>query len=304
MNKVKEIFLYIYALKYHILVFVFSFLVFFNVFFPDEAAVKFILKTVYTQTQVKIDPLEPKLSLFPTVGIGFISADVTLSDKLTKIKLGETTFGISFLSLITMSPKMVLSSNSFGGEINGSVLNIPLSSNSDVVEVDIDVSLQSIKTKEVLALFKKPLDIAGILDGSIQGRLNLINFAYSNIEFDFSIKDASLNKIEVVGIPIPDFRVSKALFKGMFFKSDLNIRTFKLGSASEQIDLDSSGKIKFLYQRPYEFKIKLKLAGELEKQFGAFLNIGPLAQMKAENGYLNFKASGDAASPIPQLTPL
>jgi type II secretion system protein N len=303
MKDIKKFFNLLLKSWYYVLLFLVSFLLFARLYFPDDLLMKLILDSIEKQTKVVVK-IESggSMSFVPVLGVSFSSAVITIPNSPGTIKLGPSTLGISFFSLLTLSPKFKLESDSFGGHISIVAKGLPLDPQKTTDEVDLNLNLQSIDLKELGLKNFVPINLLAQVEGSVEGKLNLLNFAYSVLKFDLSFANIKVVDSNIMGFAIPSVSLKKGSVVAVFDKSNLNVTKIMLGSGSEDVDLFVSGQLKLKFNNPYEGKIKLKLGGVLETQFGQFLNMS-LAQAKGSDGYYSFKIKGDMRTFPPQISP-
>lgn len=301
MTKIKAFFIKIYRLKFHILVFVISFLFFLVVFFPEDKAIAMLLSTISKQTGIKISLEDPEMSFFPSISINALSAKINDPRQKDTIELGNTSVGIPISSVITFSPVVELNSDSFKGNINARILGIPINPSRRLEELYLDIDSKDLDFKRVVKGL--PLDINAAVDLVVQGNFNIINPTFSDLDINANLSKIKLEEGVLMGFPIPELSIKAAKIGLALDKGDIVIAMFELGSPSEDISLSVKGNISLKANKAYDLNIKLKLAGQLEKQFGQFLTMLP-PQSKNEDGFYNIRVSGNQRMPMPQISPL
>jgi len=301
MNKIKALFIKIYKLKIHILVFILSFLFFMVVFFPEDKAISMILSTISQQTGVKITPQDPNLDFFPSISMSASSAKVNVPSNKNVIELGNTSIGVPLSSIITFSPAVEMNSDSFKGNINARILGIPMNPSRRLEELYVDIDSKGLDLKTIVQ--DLPLDVNALVDLAIQGNFNIITPIFSDLDITAALSKIKIDEGNLMGFPIPEISIKSGKIGLALDKGDLVIAMFDLGSPNEDISLSVKGKISLKANKAYDLNVKLKLAGQLEKQFGQFLTMLP-PQSKNSEGFYNIKVSGNQRMPMPQITPI
>jgi type II secretion system protein N len=301
MSGIGNIFKNIYAMKFNIMIFILAFLFFFAFYFPDERFLRIIFSSVSKQTGMNITPNEPEMMYFPALGVKFKSARITSADEKSKTELGESSLGVSLASIITFSPAMEINSKSFQGDINAKILGIPINPKRSLDELYLDIDSKGIRLDELVK--NQPIDVNAIVDLAVQGTLNLINPAYSDIDITSSLSKIQIKEGNIMGFPIPNVFIKNGEIAVAVKKGEILIAKLNLGAPNDDLNLSIKGKISLKTNNPYDLSIKLKVAGDLAQQFGQFLTMLP-AQAKNSEGFYNIRVRGDKRSPIPQIIPI
>lgn len=301
MKKLKDFFKKVYEVKYYIILFVVFFLIFFTVYFPQDKVLRILFLNITRQTGMNIMPSDPKMNFFPNIGLEFKSAKIKSPDDSVNIDLGETSLGLPITSIITFSPALEVESKSFRGNITAKILGIPLNPKKQPDELYVDIVTKGVLLNEFLKL--KTININAIMDLNVQGSLNLVNPSYSDLDIVASMNKIQIKEGNVMGFPIPGISIKTGELAVAVAKSEIIITKMNFGAPSDELNLSVKGKISLKINRPYDLTVKLKIAGNLEQQFGQFLAMLP-AQAKNAEGFYNIRIKGDTRSPIPQITPL
>lgn len=297
MNRFKNFFIFLYKAKTSIIIFSISFFVFFMIYFPSDIIVNIILNKINTNSVFTFTPTETSLTYIPDLGFSFNKARLTFKNANT-ITVAKGKIGFSLLSLLSFSPKLKAEFLAFRGNINIGVSGFSVFSPDKTEELDVKIIFNDIVLNKNLTEFIS-FDFAGIINGQIGGKLNLMNLSYSNFDTNILLKSLKFEKNTIMGFETPEFSISNGIIKANYSKGDISFENLSLGSETDEILLSIRGKLKTKYQKPYDFVVKLKLAGKLEEEFGSFLKIGPVAQYKNTEGIYNFKVKGDMQNPIP-----
>jgi type II secretion system protein N len=301
MSKIKTFFIKLYQVKLHIFVFVFSFLFFMIIFFPEDKAINILLSTISKQTGIKIDPEEPSLGFFPSLSIGANSAKINIPQQKDMIQLGETLIEVPLSSLITFSPLVQIKSDSFKGNINARILGIPINPARRLEELYLDIDSSGLDLKTILK--DLPIDINALVELLVQGNFNIINPAFSDLDISANLSKIKVEEGLFMGFPVPEISIRSAKIAIALDKGEVIIAMFDFGSPNEDINLSLKGRVSLRANKAYDLNLKLKLAGQLEKQFGQFLTMLPPGSKNSE-GFYNIKISGNQRMPMPQISPI
>ncbi len=301
MKELKSLFKYIYKRRYYIALFLVAFIVFFRVSFPDEKVVESIFDSIKAQTGISIEADSPKFSFIPSLGIKFDSAKLRLQGSTKDILLGRTKIGISPLSVLMLSPALKVESESFRGEVQIKISGFSLIG-TPVDELYLKVYAVDVQLRDILYP-QYSLDLFAKANLNLEGYINLRNIVYSDLTAELLLDDLRSKEGTNVGFfAIPPFSVKKGEASVSLQKSELTVGKFVLGGAGDDIDGSLRGKWSYKGNR-YEFTVKLKLGGELERSFGSFMSFLPQAAKKPD-GFYNFRINGDGRMPVPNITPL
>lgn len=301
MRELKALFKSIYSIRYYVLLFFVSFIIFLRVWFPDEKVVKGIFDNIKAQTGINIQADNASLSFIPYLGIKFDSAKVKFSDEGKDVVLGNTRIGLSPFSILTFSPKLKINSESFNGSIQLSVSGFSMTG-APVDELYVQLYAAGIQLRDIINP-QFSADIFATADINAEGYLNLRNIMFSNLNTEVAITDLKSAPGSSIGFfVLPAFNIKKGELSLQLQKSELTVGRFVIGSAGEDIDGSLRGKWSARNSQ-YEFTVKLKLAGELEKTVGSFTVFLPQAAKKPD-GYYNFRLSGNSRMPVPNISPL
>jgi len=301
LNTLKIIWKKIYQVKYYILLFVVIFFLFLKVYFPGEKIARLILGSVAKQTGVIIIPEEPTMSFFPSAGIKFNSAKVKIQNFPYGISLGDTSIGFSLLSLLVASPAININSDSFQGNVRVKISGIPLNSSKKIDELYIKLSANGIQLKDFLKTVL-PVDIESKADVVLDGVINMVNPVYSDMNINVELNGVRIKEANLMGFNVPAVNLKKGSFIAVFTKNEVSITKLNIGGSSDELDLSAKGKVSMKLNNPYDITVRLKLSGNLEKQFGSFLTFLPPETKKPDGAY-NFRVKGDSKMPMPQITP-
>ncbi|MFH1223099.1 MAG: type II secretion system protein GspN [Pseudomonadota bacterium] len=301
MKLLKLLWAKIYSVKYYALLFIASFILFLNASFPGENVARLILNSFGNQTGITISPEEPTISFFPSAGIKFDSAKVKIQNFPYGFNLGRTSIGFSLWSLLIFSPSLSINSDSFQGNVKVRISGLPLSASRKVDELYINLAGDNVQIRDFIKAVL-PLDMDSKVDIIVDGVVNMINPIYSdlnvNVEFDgINVKETSL-----MGFNLPTLSLKKASLVTTLKKNEVNITKLNIGGSSEELDLSVKGKVSMKANNAYDLTMRLKIAGQVEAQFGQFLVLLP-PQTKKTDGSYNFRIKGDTKTPIPQITP-
>jgi len=295
----KSIISYLYKSKIYILIFTISFIFFFIIFFPSDILINYTLSKINSNNHFSFTPNESNVTLFPNLGLKFTRARITFKDgKVLNINKGSV--GLSTLSIFTFSPTIKIEIFAFRGDIKINLSGINILQLNQIDEIDLDLKINKMYFSKPLTDFLS-LDFNAFLSGSLNGKLNLNQIMYSNLNYDFNLEKIKINKTNVYGIDIPELEMANGIVRGAFSRGDVSFDNLALGSNTEDLMLNLRGKIKTTYQKPYDFIVGLKLAGELDKEFGALLKLGPISQYQNTEGVYNFKIKGDMRNPLPNF---
>ena len=161
----------------------------------------------------------------------------------------------------------------------------------------VDIQLKDIIEPQFSA------DIMAKTDVNLEGYLNLRDIMYSDLDAEVVLTDIKSVPGSSIGFfVLPAFSLKKGEISLQLQKNDLTVGKLILGGAGEALDASARGKWSSKSGQ-YEFTIKLKLAGDLEKAVGSFTAFLPPASKKPD-GYYNFRLNGDPKLTIPNITPL
>lgn len=293
----KNILSFIYKSKVYILIFIISFTFFFILFFPSDVIINYTLGKINSNNHFSFTPNETSLTLFPNLGFKFTRARVAFRDgKVLNVNKGS--IGLSILSMFALAPNIKAEIYAFRGDIRINLSGINIFQLNQIDELDLDIKINNIYFAQPLTDFIN-FDFNALLNGNLNGKLNLSQVMYSNLNYDFTIEKLKLNKNNIYGIDIPELEIANGVVKGAYSRGDISFDNLALGSNNEDLMLNLRGKIKTTYQKPYDFIVNLKLAGALDKEFGALLKLGPIAQYQNTEGVYNFKVKGDMRNPLP-----
>jgi len=301
MKEFKDILKKIYQLKFHIIFFTIAFLFFFIMYFPKEQVIKIILNNLSASTGTEIIPTEPSMTFFPSLGIDLKSATIKTPDNKIKWDIGETSLSIPLTSIITFSPAIEFRTKAFNGEVNTKILGLPLRPGKQVDEIYIDLESKKISLNELIK--NQLIDVDAVMDLSIQGNLNLVNAAYSDLDITSTLSNIQIKEGNIMGFPIPATSIKKGELAVAVSKNEVIIAKMNLGATDDDLNLFIKGTVSLKINNPYDLNIKIKVSGTLAQQFGSFLGMLP-AQAKNSEGFYNIRVRGDKRSPIPQITPL
>jgi type II secretion system protein N len=290
-------------MKYYILVFVLSFLVFFVVYFPGERMAGYIIDNIATQTGAAISSSGNDMSFFPSIGISVDSAKIKFSPASPELTLGKSFFGIPIVSLIIFSPSLKIDANVLGGNIDGKIYGIPLSSKKQVQELLVDINAHDIKLSEVMKQWMPLIDIDAKTSVKVDGALNTVNTAYSELNINADLDNIRLKETNLFGIMIPNAVIKSGKLQAAITNGELTIEKFILGGPNQPVDISIKGKMSLKLNMPYDFSVSIKLTGDMEKNLGSFLGMIP-AQAKRPDGTYTFRLKGDSKMPIPQIIPM
>lgn len=299
MNNLKNFFVHIYKAKTSILVFFISFFIFFMIYFPSDIVINIILNKINTNQFFTFTPSETSLTYFPDLGFSFNKARLSFRDGNT-INVAKGKIGFNLISLLGFSPKLTASFLAFRGNINLDVSGFSIIAPDKTEELDVKIVFNDIILNKSITDFIN-FDFTGIVKGQVLGKLNLMNVSYSNFDIDLLLNTIKLNKNIILGFETPELSISNGVVKANYGKGDISFENLSLGSETDELLLSVRGKFKTKYQKPYDLVVKLKLAGNLEEQFGSFLKIGPVAQYRNSEGIYNFKVKGDMQNPMPNF---
>ena len=301
MKSFQDILKKIYQLKFHIIFFVVAFLFFFIMYFPKEQVIRIILNNLSVSTGTEITPVEPTMTLFPSLGIDLKSATIKTPDNKIKWDIGETSLSMPLTSIITFSPAVEFKSKAFNGEVNTKILGLPLRPGKQVDEIYIDLESKGVSLNEIVK--NQLIDVDALMDLSVQGNLNLVNAAYSDLDITSHLSKIQIKEGNIMGFPIPGVSIKTGEIAVAISKNEVIIAKMNLGAPDDDLNLFVKGTISLKINNPYDLNIKIKIAGSLAQQFGSFLGMLP-AQAKNTEGFYNIRVRGDKRSPIPQITPL
>jgi type II secretion system protein N len=302
MIDIKKILNLLYKSKFHILIFSLSFFIFFIFFFPSDVVINYTLNKINDNKHFSFTPEDSSLTVFPNIGFKFTRAKLTFSDgKVLNINKGK--LGLSIISIFTFSPVIKADVFAFRGNFKLNLSGFSFFKLNQLDELDLDLLISNIYFSRPLTDFIN-FDLTALINGKLNGKLNLAQSMYSSLNFDFKLDNIKLNKNVIQGIDIPQLEISNGILKGGFSRGDLSFDNLSIGSNDEDLMLSLRGRIKTTYQKPYDFIISLKLAGELEKEYGGILKLGPVSQYQNTEGVYNFKIKGDMRNPIPSFESL
>lgn len=301
MKDVRSFFKSIYKIKYYVLLFIVAFLIFFRMAFPDEKVARSIFDSIRAQTGIVLEADNPKFSFIPYFGVRFNSAKLRFSETGNNIMLGKTSVGISPLSLMLFSPALKIDTESFRGNIQIKISGFSMTG-KPVDELFLKLYAADVQLRDIL----KPqygADVFATADLNVEGFLNLRNIMFSDLSAEGALENISSKEGTNIGFfALPPFSVKKGEFSLALQKSEFTVGRFIMGSSGDDIDGSLRGKWSSR-SKQYEFNVKLKFAGPLEKSIGSFTVLLPPAAKKPD-GYYNFRVSGDGRAPIPSITPL
>lgn len=291
----------IYSAKYYILLFIVAFVLFFRFLFPDEKVAQGIFDNIKAQTGIIIEASDPSFSFVPTFGVNFSSAQLRFSPNGEPLTLGKTQIGISPLSVLMFSPALKLESESFRGTVQIKVSGFSMTG-APVDELYVKLYAVDIQLRDIMKT-QLSADIFATTDINAEGYLNLRNVMYSDLSIEAILKDVKSTTGTSIGFfALPPFSIKKGELSAQLQKSELTVGRFILGGPGD--DLDGSFRGKWSSRSgQYEFTVKLKFAGGLEKTVGAFSTFLPPAAKKPDGSY-SFRLNGDPRLPIPNITPL
>lgn len=294
----KKFFKSLYGHKYHILIFILSFVIFFIFLLPEKRIINAGLQVIEQETGIKVELIRPNLKFFPSFGIDSERVIVKLKDE--KIKLGKTNLDINWISLILMQPDIELNTESFQGTINLKIFSFPL--NERLQFLDIDLQTKDINVLGFKSFMPNDLEVLGFLDLYLTGIINLDNFIYSDVSIKAKTRNLVLKETKLMGIDIPSIDIGKSDAFINLSKTNLVVRDLILGDKTKDISLDLKGNYSFKGNGNYSFFVDLKLKGEFEKKYGSFLSF--IQNAKKQDGSYKFKAKGSMRAPIPMITPI
>lgn len=297
MKNIKEIYKFLYKAKMYILIFFFSFSLFFILYFPSDIVINLVLNKINSIDDISFTPASTELTLIPNLGFKFTRARLTV-DGGKSIDISKGKIGVSLFSLISFSPKVIAQIYVFRGDINFTISGLSYFSVPD--EVNLDLEIKDIMLNKNITDFIG-FDFKTLVNGTINGNINIMNAMYSNLQFDLLMDKVKINKNTIMGFEVPEVNISKGVIKGNYGKGDISFDDLSIGSSSDDLMLSIRGKIKTKYQKPYDLVVNLKLAGELDTQYGSILKLGPVSQFQNAQGIYSFKMSGDMRSPMPKF---
>lgn len=303
MGRIKEYFRALYKMKYYLLVFFLSFLVFFVAYFPGERMANYVIENIANQTGATISSSGNDMSLFPSIGVSVDSAKIKFSPTSQELTLGKSFFGIPLVSLIIFSPSLKIDSNVLGGNIDAKIYGIPLSSNKKVEELLLDINAHEIRLSEIMKQWMPLIDIDAKTNVKVDGALNTVNTAYSELNINADLDNIRLKEANLFGIMIPNAVIKSGKLQAAVTNGELTIEKFTLGGPNQPVDISIRGKMSLKANMPYDFSLSIKLNGDMEKNLGSFLGMIPI-QAKKPDGTYTFRLKGDSKMPIPQIIPM
>lgn len=303
MRYLKEYFRTLYKAKYYILAFFLSFLVFFVFYFPGERTANYIIDNIATQTGATISSSGSDMSFFPAIGVSVDSAKIKFSPTSQELTLGKSFFGVPLISLLIFSPSLKIDTNAMGGNIDAKIYGIPLSSSKKVEELLIDVNAHEVKLSEIMKQWMPLIDIDAKTNLKVEGALNTVNTAYSEININGDLEDIRIKETNLFGIMIPNAVIKSGKLQAAITNGEFTIEKFTLGGPNQPADISIRGKMSLKGNMPYEFSLSIKLTGDMEKNLGNFLSMIP-PQAKKPDGTYTFRVKGDSKMPIPQIIPM
>lgn len=303
MGRIKEYFRILYKAKYYVLAFVLSFLVFFVMYFPGERMANYIIDSIATQTGATISSSGNNMSFFPAVGVSVDSAKIKLSPTSQDLTLGKSFFGIPLVSLLIFSPSLKIDANALGGNVDAKIYGIPLNSKKKVEELLLDINAHEIRLSEIMKQWFPLLDIDAKTNLKVEGALNTVNNAYSELNINADLNDVRLKETNIFGIAIPNAVIKSGKLQAAVTNGEFTIEKFTLGGPNQPVDISIRGKMSLKANMPYDFSLSIKLTGDMDKNLGSFLSMIP-PQAKKPDGTYTFRLKGDSKMPIPQIIPM
>ena len=301
MKDIKSIFKSIGSAKYYILLFFVAFILSFRMWFPDAKVAKGLFENIKAQTGIIIEADDPSFSFVPYFGVNFDSAKLRFSDNGKNILLGKTRIAISPFSLLTLSPALKIDSDSFNGTFQIKISGFSITG-APVDELYVKLYAVDIQLKDIIEP-QFSADVMAKTDINVEGYLNLRDIMYSDLNAEIALTDIKSVPGSSIGFfALPAFSLKKGEISLQLQKNDFTVGKFVLGGAGEALDASARGKWSSKSGQ-YEFTVKLKLAGELEKAVGSFTTFLPPASKKSD-GYYSFRLNGDPKLSIPNITPL
>ncbi len=300
---IQNFFRALYKVKYYVLGFIFSFLVFLIIYFPGENTANYIIDNISTQTGAVIVSSGNDMSLFPSIGVSVESAKIKLSPASPDLTIGKSFVGIPLISLLIFSPSLKIDSNALGGNIDGKIYGIPLSSKKKVEELLLDISASEIRLSEVIKQWMPLIEIDAKTNLKIEGSLNAINSAYSELNITGDLTNIRLKESNIFGVVIPNATIKSGKLQAAVTNGEFIIEKFSLGGPNQPADISAKGKMSLKLNRQYEFSLSIKLSGELASSLGNFLALLP-PQSKKPDGTYTFRIKGNSRMPIPQIIPM
>jgi len=302
-RSIKEFFRALYKVKYYVLAFVLSFFVFFIMYFPGERTANYIIDIVAAQTGATISSSGNDMSLFPSIGVSVDSAKIKFSPNSQDLTLGKSFFGIPVISLLIFSPSLKVDVKALGGNIDAKVYGIPLGSKKKVEELLLDINAHEIRLSEIMKLWIPLLDIDAKTNLKVEGALNAVNSAYSELNITGDLENIRLKETNLFGIMIPNALIKSGKLQAAVTNGEFTIEKFTLGGPSQPVDISVKGKMSLKLNRPYDFSLSVKLSGDMASSFGNFLSMLP-PQAKKPDGTYTFRLKGNSKMPIPQIIPM
>ncbi len=294
----------IYNVKYYILVFLFSFFIFFVMYFPGQSASNFIINNIATQTGVVITATGSDMSFVPNIGITVDSAKIKFSPTSPDLEIGESSFGLPLMSFLIFSPSLDIDSMVLGGTVDAKIYGIPIRANKKVDELLLDVNAKDVRLAEILKLFIPMfIDIDAKTTIKIEGALNGVNAAYSELNITADLENIKIKESNLFGIVIPETVVKSGRIQAAVTNGEFTIEKFILGGSTQPIDISVRGKMSLKGYMPYDFALSIKLSGDLDKNLGNLLSLLPPTARKADGTYM-FRLKGDSRMPMPQVIPM
>jgi len=294
----------VYRIKYYILIFIFSFFIFFVMYFPGKSASNFIINNIATQTGMIITTIGNDMSFFPNVGLTVDSAKIKVSPTSQELEIGQSSFGIPLISFLILSPSLDIKAKALGGDIEAAVYGLPIRAKKKVDELLLDVTAKEIRLAEILKLVIPTLiDIDAKTTIKIDGALNTINTSYSELNINADLENVRIKESNIFGISIPATTIKSGKLQAAVTNGEFTIEKFVLGGATQPADISIRGKMSLKGSMPYDFALSIKLSGDLDKSLGNFLTMLP-PQSKKPDGTYTFRLKGDSKMPIPQVIPM
>jgi len=264
------------------LTFIFVFLSFFYIEFPNERLKRRVIFEIEKNTDFKAEI--DKISIVPLLKIEISGLKLT-KNEFQQIIVSKAIIKPSILSLLSNDIKVsydlnVLKGKAFGSLVISKDTNILKSILLNIEKIDID-EIRQIYSKS----FKDSVELAGLLSGNI--KLGEDNSG----EFDFNIEDLDIIKFKVKNFPIPELMDLKSSLNGQIYKDKTLINELKFDNQDIRLNLKgSTPPLWRLSKGSLDLLYKLEVKGKKYAYLKSFLS-------KDTKGNVAGKIVGSIAKP-------
>jgi type II secretion system protein N len=286
-----------------------SFLIFSFLFFPFEELGNLVTNQVAkaTNNQVILSFNDMSFSLVPSPGLSFQNVELR-GQMLPELEMKSLEVAPSIAGLLSLKPGVrVASEGLYGGNL---VLNTKGQDKTakGTLKHNIDLELQKVSLKKLLANFNFPLDLAGNINLDLDSNIDPAFDENPEGELELNISPFRLNggsiNTGVMGeISLPPLVLKQARMKAQLKKNKLKVTELRIGSPGEAVMISVKADLDIRLQKmglnivpspgQYDAEIEINAGPEFEKDYGVYLSfLEQYKRSQANRNIYRMKVSG------------